>query len=122
MPLKHIQLVLPDAAAQLHQVAVVMLEGVALVVENHRDARFLVVGFPLRHTLRVGVARFDESEPDVADEFFKLVGSWRGTCHLALQTDIVEHEGQLHAVRGTQRIALGLPGEEVEVGRSTALS
>ena len=34
MPLKHIQLVLPDAAAQLHQVTVVMLEGVALVIEN----------------------------------------------------------------------------------------
>jgi hypothetical protein len=37
---------LPNAAAHLHQFAVVMLTRFALVVENHGDAGLLVVGFP----------------------------------------------------------------------------
>ena len=33
----------------------------------------------------------------------------------------MQHEGKLHAMRSTQGIALGLPREEIEIGRSTSL-
>ena len=61
-----------------------MLSRLALVVENHGDTGFLVIGFPLGKALDVGIARLDEREPDAADELFKLIGSRRGTCHLTL--------------------------------------
>ena len=65
-----------------------VLARLAAVIENHRYARLLVVGFPLGHALRVGVARLDEGEPDAADEAFELVGTVRrpviSRCRLTL--------------------------------------
>ena len=75
---------LPDAAAHLHQLAVVVTTRLAAVVENHGDARFGVVGFPFGESLRVRVARLDECYPDAADESLELVGFLRGTRHLRL--------------------------------------
>ena len=98
-----------------------MLSRLALVVKNHGDTGFLVIGFPLGKALDVGIARLDEREPDAADELFELVGSGRGTCHLTLQADIVEHKGQFHTVRGTEGVALWFPCKQIEVGWRTTL-
>lgn len=52
---------LPDILAHFHQFLVVMLERIALVVENHCYTSLLVVWFPFRQTLDIRVACFDES-------------------------------------------------------------
>ena len=65
-----------------------VLARLAAVVENHGDASFSVIGFPLGQTFSVGVARLDEGEPDAADEAFELVGTVRrpviSRCRLTL--------------------------------------
>ena len=51
-----------------------VLTGFALVVENHRDSCFCIIGFPLGQTFRVRVAGLDECEPNAADDFLELIG------------------------------------------------
>ena len=112
---------LPDWSAQLHQLIVVMLQRIAFVVENHGHAVLCGVWLPFRNVGGVWVASLDEGEPVIAHDVGELIRAFGGARHLALEAHVVEHERKLHAVRCSQRVALGFPSEEVKVAWSSAL-
>ena len=89
---------LPYWSAQLEQVAIVMVERIALVVENHGHAVLFSKRLPLRQTFDIRIARLYKRQPDAANQLLELICRRRRACHLALKVNVVQHERKFHSV------------------------